>query len=58
MTEKYTKCLRCGRRLKTDESQELGFGKVCYKKWQEETKAYQDEWEQANHRRYVTRRLF
>ena len=56
--EKYTKCLKCGRRLKTLESQTLGFGPVCYKKWQEESDKYQDVWEKANHRRYAQRRLF
>ncbi len=30
-------CIRCGRKLKTPESRELGFGKVCYEKWQTET---------------------
>lgn len=56
--EKYTKCIKCGRRLRTKESQELGFGPVCYKKWKEESDSYQKEWEQANHRRYAQRRLF
>ena len=26
-------CIRCGRKLKTPESKELGFGKVCWEKW-------------------------
>lgn len=30
-------CIRCGRKLKNPESRELGFGKVCYEKWQAET---------------------
>ena len=54
----YTHCIRCRRKLKTKESQELGFGPTCYKKWEAEAKKYQDEWEQANHRRYAQRRLF
>ena len=29
-------CFRCHRRLKTKESQVLGMGPVCYKKWQNE----------------------
>lgn len=33
----YERCIRCGRKLKTDESKELGFGKVCWKKQQVET---------------------
>ena len=28
----YTHCCRCGRKLRTAEAQELGFGPVCYKK--------------------------
>lgn len=32
----FTECKRCGRKLKTPESQELGMGKVCWKKWQNE----------------------
>lgn len=30
--KRYTHCLRCGRRLKTDTAQMLGYGTVCYKK--------------------------
>lgn len=29
--ESYKKCLRCGRTLKSKESQELGYGNYCYK---------------------------
>jgi hypothetical protein len=29
-------CFRCGRKLKSKESQELGMGPVCYRKWQTE----------------------
>lgn len=28
----YTHCLRCGRRLKNEEAQSLGYGRVCIKK--------------------------
>lgn len=35
----YETCLRCGRKLKSPESKKLGFGKVCYEKWQHETDA-------------------
>jgi hypothetical protein len=33
----YKCCLRCGRKLKSEESKKLGFGKVCWEKWQNET---------------------
>ena len=36
----YEKCLRCGRQLKTQESKELGFGKVCWKKYNSEDIKY------------------
>ena len=29
---RFVHCLRCGKKLKTCESQKLGFGKICYKK--------------------------
>ena len=33
MTDKvYTHCLRCGRKLKTDEARKRGYGKVCAEK--------------------------
>ncbi len=32
MDVEYKYCLRCGRRLKTDEARQRGFGKVCYEK--------------------------
>ena len=35
----YKNCLRCGRKLKTLESKEKGFGKICFEKWQEEIKS-------------------
>ena len=54
----YTRCCRCGRKLRTHNAQRLGFGPVCYKKWELETKKYQEDWEKATHRRYVQRRLF
>ena len=28
----YSKCIRCGRRLKNDEARERGYGKTCWKK--------------------------
>lgn len=28
----YPICRRCGRKLKTEEAQRLGYGKVCFKK--------------------------
>ena len=28
----YSKCLRCGRALKNEQTQERGFGDVCWKK--------------------------
>ena len=30
----YTHCLRCGRKLKTNEAKKIGYGPVCYKKIQ------------------------
>lgn len=35
--EEHPVCIRCGRKLKTEESRELGFGPTCYKKWQAES---------------------
>lgn len=35
--QEHLVCIRCGRKLKSAESKELGFGPVCYKKWQTET---------------------
>jgi hypothetical protein len=31
--KKHDNCIRCGRKLKTEASQELGFGKVCWEKF-------------------------
>lgn len=31
-------CLRCNRKLKTLESQQLGFGKICWEKYNNENK--------------------
>ena len=28
----HTKCIRCGRRLKSPETKERGYGDVCWKK--------------------------
>ena len=33
MIQIHEKCLRCGRRLKTEESKLLGFGKTCWEKY-------------------------
>ncbi len=38
MYNEYENCLRCGRKLKTPESKILGFGKVCYEKYNSEAK--------------------
>lgn len=35
--KEYTKCLRCGRTLKTQEARKLGYGPVCFLKKQQET---------------------
>lgn len=32
----HEKCIRCGRKLKTPASKELGFGKTCWEKWNSE----------------------
>lgn len=29
-------CFRCGRKLRSEESQKLGMGPTCYRKWQNE----------------------
>ncbi|HLR69447.1 MAG TPA: DUF6011 domain-containing protein [Virgibacillus sp.] len=36
MKGKIETCRRCGRKLKTEKSIELGFGRVCYQKYLEE----------------------
>lgn len=36
MQGKIETCKRCGRKLKTAKSIELGFGRVCYKKYLKE----------------------
>lgn len=28
----YNNCLRCGRKLKSDESRQRGYGDICYEK--------------------------
>ena len=35
----YERCIRCGRKLKNEESKKLGFGKVCWEKWNAEINA-------------------
>lgn len=37
-TEASLKCKRCGRKLKNPESMELGFGVICYQKYQNRKK--------------------
>lgn len=32
----HENCLRCGRKLKSQASKELGFGKVCWEKYNSE----------------------
>lgn len=34
--KKYKTCLRCGRKLKSEESKTIGFGKVCWEKYKSE----------------------
>ena len=34
----YNKCLRCGRKLKTDEARKIGYGKICFEKMKKEKK--------------------
>lgn len=36
MEQLHETCIRCGRKLKNPKSKELGFGVVCWQKWQEE----------------------
>lgn len=38
LEKRYIKCLRCGRKLKTEASQLLGFGKTCWEKYNHENK--------------------
>lgn len=35
---RYNRCLRCGRKLKTDEARQIGYGTICMKKMQSEKK--------------------
>ena len=32
MEKLYDRCLRCNRKLKTEEARKLGYGKICYQK--------------------------
>lgn len=36
----HIKCLRCGRRLKSEQSRQLGYGQVCWEKAQFGNKSY------------------
>lgn len=38
MNNEYINCLRCGRKLKSEESKQLGFGKICWEKYSKEDK--------------------
>ena len=37
MDKLHTKCIRCGKQLKSQVSKELGFGPVCWVKWNNES---------------------
>ena len=39
MNKEYKKCLRCGRKLKTDKAKQLGYGDICYEKVIKENKS-------------------
>ena len=41
-------CRRCHRKLRDEKSKELGFGKVCYKKYLSRKKVYLFEMEETN----------
>ena len=41
-------CKRCHRKLKDEKSKELGFGKICYKKYLNRKKVYLFEMEVPN----------
>ena len=41
-------CRRCHRKLRDQKSKELGFGKVCYKKYLSRKKVYLFEMEETN----------
>ena len=34
----HDRCLRCGRKLKTEDARVLGYGRICYEKMQKEKK--------------------
>lgn len=36
MTEQYERCLRCNRKLKTHFAKVIGYGKVCWEKFNSE----------------------
>lgn len=44
----YERCLRCGRRLKTVEGKERGFGKTCWEKFNKEEPKYKDLFKMSN----------
>lgn len=37
---KHYECKRCSRKLKTEESQRLGYGKICYEKYKKNLEHY------------------
>lgn len=38
-SKEYTVCLRCGRKLKSEEAKKLGYGKVCLDKMKNKPKS-------------------
>lgn len=36
----HIKCLRCGRRLKSEQSKQLGYGQICWERAQLGSKSY------------------
>ena len=36
--KEHDRCLRCGRKLKTDEARKIGYGKICLERVKKETK--------------------
>lgn len=42
ITKEYRNCLRCGRKLKSEESKKLGFGKICWEKHNSESSKFKE----------------
>lgn len=36
--KEYSRCLRCGRKLKNEEARKIGYGKICLKKVKKDKK--------------------